>query len=116
MGIELPGKGEKDISKELLNYGNMMVQDYFKYPSWKKKMEECFDKVNLMVKPPPKQPYLYSEGFRRVPNGLFPDPTGLRKMRAPSTLQDSSSYENLYPTEQYQHFLKEPMQYLLAKD
>lgn len=38
MGVELPPVTEnlkKDISKELMNYGNMLVQDYFKYPDWK---------------------------------------------------------------------------------
>lgn len=36
MGVELPPEGnpKKDISKELMNYGNMLVQDYFKYPDW----------------------------------------------------------------------------------
>ncbi len=60
MGVELPREGTKDISKELLNYGNMMVRDYFKYPAWKQLMEDSYDKLNLMVKPPLKQPFLYS--------------------------------------------------------
>ena len=84
MGVELPSidkNQKKDISKELINYGNMLVRDYFKYPDWELKMNECYDKLNLMIKPALKEPYLYSNNHRRVPNGLFPDPTAPMRYR-----------------------------------
>lgn len=61
-----------------------------------------------MIKPPLKEPYLYSNNHRRVPNGVFPDPTAIMKnLEEPLHTNYPAEHKNA-PTNVHSEFLKDP--------
>ena len=77
----------------------MLIQSYCPYQDWHEQIENSYDKLNYMIKPPLKSEELFMTDYyrfpqskigetcmRKVPNGIFPDPN---RKRVPIPLPES---------------------------
>ena len=98
--MELPvpdaGAGQKSIYPELLSRKFLTRGDYHQYDDWRKVMQETYDQFNLLQVQEEDSSVNFdlSKHKRKIPKGIFPPPSGKRKVLQQVGSETEQKYNN----------------------
>lgn len=125
LGVEVPknyeGAQKKDIVVELLNRDFLWHEEYHHYDDWKSKMEQTYDQFNLLQidaidKEEPKFYFEEKEWKRRIPRGIFPFPTHLRKIVQKPAKLAQKKLEAESSADKLTKFERSPLEYMIEAE